>query len=75
MIKLAVVASTAVLLCGCQTFRSPPPPVSADGFCALGLFLPDEGAEERWTLAEMRSLVAYNQTAEKLCGISPHDER
>lgn len=69
MIKIAVVASMAVLLCGCQTFRSPPPPVSADGFCALGLFYPDVNAEERWTVSEQERLVIQNQTTEKLCGL------
>lgn len=56
------------LLAACQTTR---PPVSSDGFCALGLFYPEDGAEERWSEGEMRELIARNETTEKLCGVTP----
>jgi len=64
--KLASILIFAAILAGCSTTR---PPVSIDGFCALGLFYPDEGAETRWSENEKRELVARNETAEKLCGI------
>lgn len=64
--KLASILIVASILAGCATTR---PPVSIDGFCALGLFYPEAGAEVRWADAEKRELVARNETAEKLCGI------
>jgi hypothetical protein len=67
--KLIAMASVAILLAGCATTR--PTPVSTDGFCALGLFYPDEGALERWTPAERERLVIQNQTTERLCGLEP----
>lgn len=66
--KTILILTSALFLTACTTTR---PPVSTDGFCALGLFYPDVNAEERWTESEMRSLVAYNETAEKLCGLEP----
>ncbi len=68
--KSLFILCLALSLTACATTR-PAPPVSTDGFCALGLFYPDEGAETRWTDAEKRELVARNETTEKLCGIEP----
>lgn len=64
--KISFVIISALMLAGCTTTR---PPVSTDGFCALGLFYPDVNAEERWSENEMRELVIRNETAEKLCGL------
>lgn len=64
--KIVVILTFAALLAGCQTTR---PPVSTDGFCALGRFYPEDGAEERWSEGEMRELIARNETTEKLCGL------
>lgn len=64
--KIVAIVLIASFLAGCATTR---PPVSIDGFCALGLFYPEDGAEVRWTEQEKRELVARNETAEKLCGI------
>lgn len=64
--KIVAVVIVASVLAGCATTRTP---VSVDGFCALGLFYPEEGAETRWTNAEKRELVARNETTEKLCGL------
>lgn len=64
--KALLIVSVAAMLAGCTTTR---PPVSTDGFCALGLFYPDVNAEERWSESEMRELVIRNETAEELCGL------
>lgn len=64
--KALMIVSVAAMLSGCTTTL---PPVSTDGFCALGLFYPDVNAEERWSESEMRELVIRNETAEKLCGL------
>lgn len=64
--KPIIMIFAAMLLAGCQTTH---PPISADGFCALGLFYPDEGAIERWTNSEKAELVTRNEVAEKLCGV------
>lgn len=66
--KALLIISVAAMLAGCTTTR---PPVSTDGFCALGLFYPDENAEERWTPGEQSELVIRNETTEQLCGIKP----
>lgn len=66
--KTILILTSALFLTACTTTR---PPVSTDGFCALGLFYPDVNAEERWTENEQRELVARNETTEKLCGIEP----
>lgn len=66
--KPILAIAAALILAGCAT-TSQPPPVSVDGFCALGLFYPEEGAEDRWTDLEKRELVTRNETTERLCGI------
>ena len=58
--KIALLAGIILALSGCST--------TYGTLCPLGPFIPDPGAQERWTQNEKRELIARNETGVEVCG-------
>ena len=58
--KLIAAASLCLLLAACST--------TMGNLCTAGPFIPDPGANQRWTRSEKEQAVTINKAGEDVCG-------